>query len=107
MGIRLWCGIMMSQHIMQMTGKIRWVHKGEGAIPYAKGEGVSLMVVVFVLANYGWLCSLDGSQQAWVLFQAGKAWEGYFMNDDILRQTTNAMDIYPRALSVRKSCFCF
>jgi len=49
-----------------------------------KGEGVSLMVVDFVLADYGWLHSPDGSQQAWVLFKAGKAWEGYFMNNDIL-----------------------
>src|SRR5882724_816854 len=64
--------------------KIRWVHKG---------KGVSLMVVDFVLANYGWLHSPDGSQQAWVLFKAGKAQEGYFTNDDILRQATHVMDI--------------
>ena len=87
--------------------KIQWVHKGKNAVLNAKGKGVSLKVVDFVLANYGWLCTSDGSQHTWVLFKDGKAWEGYFMNDDILRQTTNAMDIYPRALSVRKSCFCF
>jgi len=33
--------------------KIRWVHKGETAVPYAKGEGVSLMVADFVSADYG------------------------------------------------------
>jgi len=43
---------------------IWWVHQG---------EGVSLMVGDFVLADYGWLCPLDGSQQAWVLFKTGKA----------------------------------
>jgi len=32
-------------------------------------------------------------QQARVLFKAGKAWEGYFTNEDILRQATKAMDI--------------
>ena len=51
------------------------------------------MVADFVSADYGWLCSPDGSQQAQVLFKAGKAQEGYFTNDDILGQATHAMDI--------------
>ena len=72
---------------------IRWVHKGEGAIPYAKGKGVSLMVADFVSADYGWLRAPDGSQQARVLFKVGKAWEGYFTNEDILRQAMKVMDI--------------
>ena len=33
----------------------RWVHKSEKAKPYAKGEGLSLMVADFVSADYGWL----------------------------------------------------
>ena len=53
--------------------KIRWVHAGETAVPYAKGEGASLMVADFVSADYGWLRSPDGKQEARVLFKAGKA----------------------------------
>ena len=56
--------------------KICWVHKGEQEVPYAKGEGVSLMVTDFISANYGWLHSPYGNQQAQVLFKARKAWEG-------------------------------
>jgi hypothetical protein len=64
--------------------KIRWVHSGETVVPYVKVEGASLMVADFVSADYGWLCSLDGKQEACVLFKAGKAWQTYFMNEDIL-----------------------
>ena len=39
--------------------KLRWVHKSEGAKPYAKGEGASLMVADFVSADFGWLRSPD------------------------------------------------
>ena len=63
--------------------KIQWVHQGESAVLYAKGDRVSLMVADFVSANYRWLKSQARSQQAQVLFKAGKAWEGYFMNKDI------------------------
>ena len=75
--------------------KICWVHWGKQAILYAKGEGVTLMVVDFVSANYGWLHSPVVSQQAWVLFKAGKAWEGNFTNNDIHQGP------------IRKPCFCF
>jgi hypothetical protein len=40
--------------------KLQWVHKGETATPYAKGEGHSLMVTDFMSADYSWLCSHDG-----------------------------------------------
>jgi hypothetical protein len=73
--------------------KIRWVHKSETAVPYAKGEGVSLMVADMVSPDYGWLRSPDGKQEARVLFKAGSAREGYFTNQDILDQASNAMDI--------------
>ena len=85
--------------------KIRWVHKGEGAIPYANSEGVSLMAVDFILDNYVWLCSPGGSQQAQVLFKAGKAQEGYLMNDDILLQATKAMDILQEHYPSEKHVF--
>ena len=51
------------------------------------------MVANFVSADYGWLQSLDGQKQGHVLFKAGKAREGYFTNEDILRQASIAMDI--------------
>jgi hypothetical protein len=51
------------------------------------------MVTDFVSADYAWLRSPDGKQEAHVLFKAGKAREGYFTNEDILQQASHAMDI--------------
>jgi len=51
------------------------------------------MVADFVSADYGWLKSPDGKQQARVVFKAGKACQGYFTNDDILNHASVAMDI--------------
>lgn len=51
------------------------------------------MIADFVSPDYGWLRSPDGKQEARVLFRAGKAREGYFTNEDILRQASSAMDI--------------
>jgi len=51
------------------------------------------MVSDFVSADYRWLCSPDKTKKARVFFKAGKICEGYFTNDDILNQTTTAMDI--------------
>jgi len=73
--------------------RIHWVHKGEKAVPYAKGEGASQMVADFVSANYGWLQSPDGQQRSRILFKAGKACQGYFTNEDILNHASTAMDI--------------
>ena len=73
--------------------KLCWVHKNETAVPCAKGEGASLMVVDFVSADYGWLCSPDKTKEARVFFRTRKNHEGYFTNEDILNQTTTAMDI--------------
>ncbi|KAF8221017.1 hypothetical protein L208DRAFT_1536349 [Tricholoma matsutake] len=73
--------------------KLRWVHKSETAVPCPKGEGASLMVSDFVSADYGWLRSPDKTKEARVFFKAGKNHKGYFTNDDILNQTTTAMDI--------------
>ncbi|KAF8582228.1 hypothetical protein K439DRAFT_1647663 [Ramaria rubella] len=72
---------------------ICWVHKSETAVPYAKGEGVSLMVADFVSADYGWLQSPDGSEETRVLFKAGKVHDRYFTNADILHQASCAIDI--------------
>jgi hypothetical protein len=51
------------------------------------------MVADLVSADYGWLRSPDGKEEARVLFKAGKNREGYFTNDDILNQVNRAMDI--------------
>jgi hypothetical protein len=73
--------------------KSGWVHKTETAVPYAKGEGPSQMVADVISADYGWLRSPDGKEQAWVFFKAGKNREGYFTSDEILEQATKVMDI--------------
>jgi hypothetical protein len=55
-----------NQHI------VRWVYKGETAVPHTKGEGASLMVANFISADYDWLRSTDHSKSTHVLFKAGK-----------------------------------
>ncbi|KAJ3814714.1 hypothetical protein F5876DRAFT_86258 [Lentinula aff. lateritia] len=75
------------------SGRVIWVRNNESAIPYAKGEGVSLMVADFVSADYGWLRSHDGKDSAQVVFRPGKNRDEYFDNDDILEQAQHAMDI--------------
>jgi hypothetical protein len=69
------------------------VHKDEEATPYAKGEGASQMVADLVSADYGWLWSPDGTEEARVLSKAGKNQEGYFTSDDILDQAETAINI--------------
>jgi hypothetical protein len=73
--------------------KTRWVHNSKTAVPYAKGEGPSQMVADLVSADYGWLRSPDGKEEARVFFKAGKNHEGYFTNQDILEQAQKSMDI--------------
>ena len=63
------------------------------ALYNTKGEGALQIVANFVSADYGWLWSPDGKEEAHVLFKAGKNWEGYFTNEDILDQANKAMDI--------------
>ncbi|KAI5823132.1 hypothetical protein K523DRAFT_287165 [Schizophyllum commune Tattone D] len=51
------------------------------------------MVADFVSMDYGWLRSPDAGKSAQVLFRAGKNRDGWFDNDDILKQAHCAMDI--------------
>src|ERR1700683_5440202 len=51
------------------------------------------MVTDMVSADYGWLQSPNGKEEARVFFKASKNCEGYFTNDDILDQVNKAMDI--------------
>jgi hypothetical protein len=89
----LCCGSTMNQPFMQTIGK-----RSDSAIrmkmqPYAKGEGALQMVSDFVSADYGWLHSPCGLEEARQLFKAGKNQNGYFTNDNIVEQAERAMDI--------------
>ncbi|KDQ56240.1 hypothetical protein JAAARDRAFT_79306 [Jaapia argillacea MUCL 33604] len=70
-----------------------------------KGEGASLMVANFVSADYSWL--RFGDESARVLFKAGRSREGYFTNEDILSQVSNAMDILDRHCPDEDHVFIF
>ena len=87
--------------------KVRWVHKSETAIPYTKGEGASLMIADFVSADYGWLCSPDGTESARVLFKPGKNRDGYFDCEDIIKQAGTAMDIIQKYFPNDEHIFIF
>jgi hypothetical protein len=87
--------------------KLHWVHKNETAVPCAKGEGASLMVTDFVSADYGWLRSPEKTKEARVFFRAGKNRKGYFTNEDILNQTTTAIDILTEFYPNKEHHFVF
>lgn len=98
----------------------RWIHEGETAGIYKKGEGISLMVADFVSADYGWLRRVHTRvgtddedyklsddlmakpkirlltklcSHARVVFGAGKQREGWFCTKDVILQLTRAMDV--------------
>lgn len=87
--------------------KTRWCHKEETAVPYTKGEGASQMVADFVSADYGWLRSPDGLEEARRLFKAGKNREGYFTNENILEQVEKAMNILEKSFPHDNHKFAF
>ncbi|KIK76505.1 hypothetical protein PAXRUDRAFT_169730 [Paxillus rubicundulus Ve08.2h10] len=87
--------------------KVYWVHKDETAKPRAKGEGASLMVADFISADYGWLRSACGQDATHILFKAGKAHDGYFTNDDILRHTKIAMEVLEKHFPNERHIFIF
>ncbi|KAF7335627.1 hypothetical protein MVEN_02217600 [Mycena venus] len=64
--------------------KIRWVHSSEMVKPRKKGEGHSMMVIAFVLPDYGW--------EARLMMKPGKTRDGYYGNKEILEHTTMMMD---------------
>lgn len=65
------------------------------------------MVSDFVSPDHGWLRSPDGSEAARVLFKAGKERDGYFTNDEILQQTSKAMDILEKHFPDDNHVFLF
>ncbi|KIJ42644.1 hypothetical protein M422DRAFT_170720 [Sphaerobolus stellatus SS14] len=72
----------------------RWIHTSEKPEPVRKGEGSSIMVSDFMSPDLGWLKSKDGTQEARVIFKAGKNHEGYFSNEHILAQTELAIELF-------------
>jgi hypothetical protein len=62
-------------------------------MPYAKGDGPSMMIANMISPDYGFLRSPDGAEQAHVVFKAGKNREGYFTSNDVIKQAPAAMDI--------------
>jgi hypothetical protein len=75
-----------------------WHHKNEAAKPYAKGDGVSLMIADFCSADFGWLHGTrpgpDGAvKSAQRIMRPGKNWDRYFSAEDIEEQAQAAMDI--------------
>ena len=70
-----------------------WYHKDAPAKPYTKGEGASLMIADFVSAEFSWLQSKDGTQNACVIMKPRKNRDGYFTSDEIVDQANKAMDI--------------
>lgn len=70
-----------------------WFHKDAAPKPYKKGEGLSLMVADFVSADFGWLRSADGSESAREVFRPGANRDGYFTNEDIVKQAEHAAQI--------------
>lgn len=85
----------------------QWVHVDASPEPYAKGEGVSMMVADFVSAEHGWLRSKDGTESARVIFKAGKNRDGYFSATDVLAQATRAMDIVARDFPLEDHVFVY
>lgn len=73
--------------------EVFWVHGSEEPIPKTKGEGATLMVADFVSADYGWLISPDGLEEAREYFRAGANRDGYFTNERILDQAAHAREI--------------
>ena len=70
-----------------------WVHKDASPEPYKKGEGASKMFAEFFSPDYGYLTSHDGSKSARVIWKPGKNGDGYFDNEDFLKQVDMAIDI--------------
>ncbi|KAG2124867.1 hypothetical protein DEU56DRAFT_703926, partial [Suillus clintonianus] len=69
----------------------KWDHE-DAKQPEAKGEGPSLMVSGMLTEEWGEL--RHGDSESRVLFKAGKNRDGYFNNDNLVKQVDNAIDIF-------------
>ncbi|EUC54171.1 hypothetical protein RSOL_032510 [Rhizoctonia solani AG-3 Rhs1AP] len=77
----------------------RWINCAEGAKPYAKGDGASIMVADFVGID-GWLTGPNGESTRVVMYP-GTNRDGYMNNGRICTQLENAIKLakakYPHA----------
>ncbi|KAG6844978.1 hypothetical protein H0H87_001921 [Tephrocybe sp. NHM501043] len=90
----------MNRHSMQMID-------ANFAGTTSKGEEASLMVSDFVSADFGWLSALNGIESAHVYCRQAKNRDGYFYNEDIIKQTQDAMDILTRDYPQFEHVFIF
>ncbi|KAF8059298.1 hypothetical protein FPV67DRAFT_1400947, partial [Lyophyllum atratum] len=72
--------------------KTLWSHTTSKPTPMRKGEGTSIMVSDFLTLDWGRL--KHGTEEARIIFKAGKARDGYFTSEDLLRQVDKAIDIF-------------
>ncbi|KAI0244901.1 hypothetical protein BJV78DRAFT_1085196, partial [Lactifluus subvellereus] len=72
--------------------KVKWIHSSERMAPQPKGEGASIMVSDFLVPEWGRL--MYDSEDARILFRAGKNRDGYFDSSDLLKQVETAIDIF-------------
>ncbi|KAE9399452.1 hypothetical protein BT96DRAFT_957247 [Gymnopus androsaceus JB14] len=61
-----------------------------------KGEGLSLMIVDFVSAEFGWLRGPASGRSTRRIFCPGKNRVGYFTHENVIQQAKDAMDILPK-----------
>ncbi len=90
--------------------KTQWSHASNDCKPQAKGEGTSIMVSDFLSPDYGQLKTdkrcvsfihfstvselVPQCSDACILLKPGKNRDGYFSNEDLIEQTSNAIDIF-------------
>lgn len=83
----------------------RWIPLDATAVPQPKGEGVSVMVSDFLSPICGRL--KDEISEARIFFHCGKNGDGYFDNDDILKQTNEAIKLFERIYPTAQALFMF
>lgn len=66
--------------------EIVWEHRDAKPTPRPKGEGPSFMVADLVSVDYGWLRGITVNDDAHVYFKCGVNRDGYFKNEDIIKQ---------------------
>ncbi|KAH8985207.1 hypothetical protein EDB92DRAFT_1785929, partial [Lactarius akahatsu] len=72
--------------------KICWDHEGSSKTLGPKGDGQSLMVSDFLLADWGRLH--NDNSEAHVFFKAGKLQDGWFSANNLLAQVEKVINIF-------------
>ncbi|KAJ7159143.1 hypothetical protein C8R43DRAFT_859265, partial [Mycena crocata] len=71
---------------------VGWTHKSDKGKPQPKGEGKSIMISDFLTPDWGRL--IHDSEEARLLWWAGKNRDGWFKSEDLLKQVDLAIDIF-------------